>query len=320
MADSQATYFKVPSDGVGPERSDNSRIFKVGIAFIGGSCLVLLGMMAIYNSGSATATEATSLVGLPTSLRSMKTSVPAWQTMAKQLPGPSPWKELALAAIEDSNHCGWPGRPGRDVSTSAVRTALVSMAEGDLAKVEKVGQEIMEITKSSELQAGQSAPLGYFDPLGFSTKLSKGKLAFFREAEIKHGRVCMLASIGYLFGELWHPFFGGELDAPSYQLSQPQNFPETPALGTFWVVLFIVLGGFEGISSQTMAGIGEAKPDRIPGDLGFDPLDLKSSPAFDFLEYQNKELNNGRLAMMATVGMIGQEILTGKKLLFNLYN
>jgi len=253
---------------------------------------------------------------LPSSLRSMKTTAPTWQTMAKQLPGPSPWKELALAAMEDANRCS------RDVSAFAggrnVQAVLASATAGELAKVEQAGQTITEITKAVELQAGQSGPLGFFDPLGFSTKLSKGKLAFFREAEIKHGRVCMLASIGYLFGELWHPFFGQNLDNPSYQLAQPQNFPETPSLGAFWVALFVVIGGFEGISAQTMAGFGEAKEDRVPGDLGFDPLDLKNSPAFDFLEYQNKELNNGRLAMMATVGMIGQEILTGKKLLFNL--
>ena len=42
-----------------------------------------------------------------------------------------------------------------------------------------------------------------------------------------------------------------------------------------------------------------------PGDLGFDPLKMKSE------EMQEKELNNGRLAMIAAAGFVGQELATG---------
>ena len=52
----------------------------------------------------------------------------------------------------------------------------------------------------------------------------------------------------------------------------------------------------------------------LPGDLGFDPMGLKPKGEAELLAMQNKELNNGRLAMIAAAGMIAQELATGKKL------
>ena len=56
------------------------------------------------------------------------------------------------------------------------------------------------------------------------------------------------------------------------------------------------------------------KTDRQPGDLGFDPLGLKPQDAKELKEMQTKELNNGRLAMIAIAGMVGQELASGGKL------
>ena len=52
----------------------------------------------------------------------------------------------------------------------------------------------------------------------------------------------------------------------------------------------------------------------LPGDIGFDPLGLKPTDEAEFLKMQNKELNNGRLAMIAVAGMTAQELVTGDKL------
>ena len=46
----------------------------------------------------------------------------------------------------------------------------------------------------------------------------------------------------------------------------------------------------------------------------FDPLGLKPQNPAELLAMQNKEINNGRLAMIAAAGMIGQELATGNKL------
>jgi len=165
--------------------------------------------------------------------------------------------------------------------------------------------------------AGVTAPLGFFDPLGFSTDCSEGKLLFYREVELKHGRIGMLASLGFLVGEQFHPLFGGDIDVPGYIA-----FQQTP-LQTFWgaVVIAIAIPETFSVFSFNQPDDGGSgfewwsmKSDRVPGDLGFDPLGLKPSDPEEFKELQTKELNNGRLAMIAAAGMIAQELATGKKL------
>merc|ERR1711966_521740 len=48
---------------------------------------------------------------------------------------------------------------------------------------------------------GALAPMGFFDPLGFAAKADEKALKRYREAEVTHGRVAMLAVIGFLVGE-----------------------------------------------------------------------------------------------------------------------
>lgn len=54
------------------------------------------------------------------------------------------------------------------------------------------------------------------------------------------------------------------------------------------------------------------------GDIGFDPLGLKPKDAKEFAIIQTKEINNGRLAMLAVAGIIAQELINGKGVLENL--
>ena len=155
--------------------------------------------------------------------------------------------------------------------------------------------------------------MNYFDPLGFSTTVTAGKFLFYREVELKHGRIAMLASLGILVGEQFHPLWGGAIDVPSYIA-----FQETP-LQTFWpaVVLVIsVLEVFSVFSFNTPFG-GEKwsiRSDYENGDLGFDPLGLKPESPAELKEMQTKELNNGRLAMIGIAGMVVQELVSGQKL------
>merc|ERR1712193_467433 len=70
---------------------------------------------------------------------------------------------------------------------------------------EKLSEVEKAVTMKAQDMAGVTAPLGFFDPLGFTTDAPEGKLLFFRECEVKHGRVAMLASLGILVGEQFHP-------------------------------------------------------------------------------------------------------------------
>jgi len=160
---------------------------------------------------------------------------------------------------------------------------------------------------------GATAPLGFFDPAGFTEGASEGKVRFYREVEIKHGRVAMLASLGFLVGENFHPLWGGDVDVPSYIA-----FQETP-LQPFWPVVVFLIAVPEIFSVFTFESPfgGETwaiRSDHAAGDFGFDPLGLKPQDPAAFAEMQTKEINNGRLAMLAAAGMIAQELATGQKL------
>eukprot|EP00578_Thalassiosira_sp_NH16_P002759 CAMPEP_0181131312 /NCGR_PEP_ID=MMETSP1071-20121207/30355_1 /TAXON_ID=35127 /ORGANISM="Thalassiosira sp., Strain NH16" /LENGTH=173 /DNA_ID=CAMNT_0023217491 /DNA_START=32 /DNA_END=549 /DNA_ORIENTATION=- len=48
---------------------------------------------------------------------------------------------------------------------------------------------------------GAVSPLGFFDPLGFSKNTDLNTVKRLREAEVMHGRVAMMATLGYLIGE-----------------------------------------------------------------------------------------------------------------------
>merc|ERR1712188_159736 len=170
-----------------------------------------------------------------------------------------------------------------------------------------MGAEVAQMQQAVALKAqdlpGAMAPLGFFDPVGFSTDCSEGKLLFYREAEIKHGRVAMLASLGILVGEQFHPLFGGNIDVPSYIA-----FQETP-LQTYWPLTVLYIGIVEIFSVFTFQSPFEGnwwtlKEDRIPGDYQWDPMDMYPALPKERLEMQTKELNNGRLAMIAIAGMV----------------
>ena len=53
------------------------------------------------------------------------------------------------------------------------------------------------------------------------------------------------------------------------------------------------------------------------GDIGFDPLGLKPDNFEDFSAMSTKELQNGRLAMLAVAGIVAQELVNGKEIFVN---
>jgi hypothetical protein len=55
--------------------------------------------------------------------------------------------------------------------------------------------------------------------------------------------------------------------------------------------------------------------DYYPGDIGFDPLGLKPEDPEELNLMITKELQNGRLAMLAAAGFLAQEAVDGKGIL-----
>ena len=173
---------------------------------------------------------------------------------------------------------------------------------------------------SVDTSPGALAPVGLFVPLGFAAKADEATLKRYREAELTHGRVSMLAVIGFLVGE--------KVEGSSFLFDASIKGPAITHLSQvpvgFWMALLVAIG----ISEQQRAEIGWVEPKNvpfdkpgllresyIPGDLGFDPLGLKPEDPEAFFELQTKELQNGRLAMLAAAGFMAQELVDGKGIL-----
>merc|ERR1719453_2608461 len=193
--------------------------------------------------------------------------------------------------------------------------AAIKMQEAAVADVEPEVPKPFNGLEFAKTLPGITGPLDFFDPAGFCSQdnVTEGKIRFYREVEIKHCRVAMLAALGYPVAEVFHPLFGGNIDTASFSA-----FQQTP-LQTFWpAVVFAIavieitsiIPAFENPNIEGWA----IRTDHTPGDLGFDPLGLKPTSEAELAEMQTKELNNGRLAMIAIAGMAVQEGVTGAKL------
>jgi hypothetical protein len=164
--------------------------------------------------------------------------------------------------------------------------------------------------------AGVLPPTGYLDPLGFGEKASPERLRWFREAELKHGRIAMLASVGFLIGE--NPDLKTALfpDNPEYAGSNglASNTWTDHNLDNFWYTFIAGCGVLESGFFSKFDSILDWKlsPDYAVGDLGFDPLGLKPEDEEEFLRKRTIELQNGRLGMLAIAGFNAQELTDGK--------
>ena len=170
---------------------------------------------------------------------------------------------------------------------------------------------------------GVVPPLGFFDPLGFAARADAETLKRYREAELTHGRVAMLASVGMLVGEavegksfLWDASVTGPAITHLAQVPTP-----------FWTLLAIAITNAEiyrarrgWLEPQNVPEDqpGLLRPDYIPGDLDWDPLGLMPEDDNNFNSMQTKELQNGRLAMIAASGMMAQELADGQGILEHL--
>lgn len=173
--------------------------------------------------------------------------------------------------------------------------------------------------------AGSVAPFTKFDPLGFAAKADENTMKRYRESELTHGRVGMLATVGFLVGEAVQGstfLFNGEVTGPAIS-HIPQINP------VFWILLGAGIAkaeidraetGFVEPKNVPYNKPGLLRAEYIPGDLGFDPLGLKPSDPAAFKVMQTKELQNGRLAMLAAAGFMAQELVSGKGIIENLLN
>ena len=166
---------------------------------------------------------------------------------------------------------------------------------------------------------GVSAPLGFFDPFALATDVSEAEFKKFRESELKHGRIAMLAFLGIVFAESGLNFFGDRITGPAiYQFQQADSVLNAFTLNVLGLIAavegFNIVNGWD-TPSETLkseSGVAGLKDTYVNGDLRFDPMGLKPKNADALKLIQTKELNNGRLAMIATAGIVAQELVSGQ--------
>jgi len=163
---------------------------------------------------------------------------------------------------------------------------------------------------SPESQLGAQAPLGFWDPLGFCDGITELEFKRLRSCEIKHGRLAMMATIGFIT-----PFYSklpGYLSpSASLKFADIDNglgaVSQVPSAGWAQILIFAALCEFGPNPKMEEWRTG------APGDYGKGFLGM-FGPVMDPEKKKRSlsaEISNGRLAMMAITGMVVQNGITG---------
>jgi len=157
---------------------------------------------------------------------------------------------------------------------------------------------------------------------------------WFQNAEIKHGRIAMVATIGFWVQKLGvhFPLYLGPSGSNGFNPTEAHNWLLSTTTGTTfadiaqaspldavsmvpeqgWAQIFLLAGWFECIAYQRQwADEGE----QIPGDYGYDPLGFTKKEGGiagkDFESLRMKEIKNGRVAMMTIAAWVSNEYIPG---------
>ena len=145
------------------------------------------------------------------------------------------------------------------------------------------------------------------DPLKLAD--SSSTLAWYREAEIKHARIGMLAALGWPVAEKLNGPLSEALGQPSL-LTDDGRVPSivNGGLGSvnavYWAAALALAIAAESSYLDAQLGVGMKDTSYEPGMLGFDPLGMDSKIT------RNAEIWLGRVGMMAVVGYAFEESLT----------
>ena len=166
----------------------------------------------------------------------------------------------------------------------AIAALLAGSAAAFAPSASKASSSALSMGYENEI--GVIAPTGFFDPAKLSDGIDQETFDAYRTSELKHGRVCMLAVVGYVVAETTR--FPGEI-APGLKFADVPNgvaaLQTIPALG--WAQIFFLIGAVDYYGFLGNFEIGK--------------------PLFDDETYKNRqlsELQHGRLAMLAVLELL----------------
>ena len=159
-------------------------------------------------------------------------------------------------------------------------TALLALfgSAAAFAPVSQTSASTSALTAWKDEAVGITAPVGFFDPLGFSAGKSDTIMNYYRESELKHGRVAMAACLGwYITSSGVHPAFNSELSSDPLKAAA-----ELPLVG--WIQFVLGCGAVEWLTEKI-----KERPGYVPGDLLGAAYWVDNSDE-GWVSYQNKEL------------------------------
>jgi len=202
------------------------------------------------------------------------------------------------------------------IQNVAVPQRMVSRASSALK------MDFVDTLEGSDVETGG----GVWDPIGISSSVSDEAMMWFRASEIKHGRVAMAASLGYLITAAGYTF-PGEIAKGVTFASVNANGPFgawdlVPTAGKLQIVglILILEWASETKKPHYMRGGVPGKIDQLPFDgvVGIWAPKIKLWDPLGFMgalteeqkaEKRKSELKNGRLAMIGMISfLIGHAI------------
>ncbi len=139
-----------------------------------------------------------------------------------------------------------------------------------------------------------------FDPMGLSE--IQQDLTYARWAELKHGRIAMLAIVGLLTQTYFH------LPGEAYQNSDPFGAVSSVGLG-------VNLQIFAAIGIVELSNFNKHYDGSEPGDIGWNGGLLRGKSDEEIAKVKEQEIQHCRLAMLAITGASVQTLIFHEPLL-----
>ncbi|CAB9498074.1 Fucoxanthin-chlorophyll a-c binding protein A, chloroplastic [Seminavis robusta] len=190
---------------------------------------------------------------------------------------------------------------------SAILASLIAAAAAfapSKSSVSTTSTQLAGVDFSKEV--GVQAPLGFFDPLGLLFDADQAKFDRLRLVEVKHGRIAMLAVVGYLTTDAGIRFPGAEGIPGGFAALESGAIPEL-----VWAQFVATVALMEMVNQDAgIAAKGEPMGE-FPGDFRNGALDFGWDKQSDAWKRNKRtiELNNGRAAQMGILGIMVHEQL-----------
>jgi hypothetical protein len=174
---------------------------------------------------------------------------------------------------------------------------------------QKASSSALRMSYESEL--GVQEPLGFFDPLNLLEDADQSKFDQFRAAELKHGRVCQLAFVGYLttWSGLRLPGALGDVNFADIPAGHPAVF-KVPVAGLIQILAFVGYLEIFAFKQQEGSYPGDFTASAFP--VGFLGANDEASQS----KLRAQELNQGRAAQMGVLALLFHEQINGKPFIF----